>query len=49
MSFQSYNKSKAAAAVTLYSSKELPISEITSTLGISRSTLYEYLRREVVM
>lgn len=43
----SYNKSKAAAAVTLYG-KELPISEITSTLGISRSTLYEYLRREGV-
>lgn len=43
----SYNKSKAAAAVTLYN-KELPISEITSTLEISRSTLYEYLRREGV-
>ncbi|MEP1781759.1 recombinase family protein [Reichenbachiella sp.] len=43
----SYNKSKAAAAVTLYQ-RELPISEITETLQISRSTLYEYLRREGV-
>lgn len=42
-----YNRNKAAAAVTLYS-KELPISKITSTLGISRSTLYDYLRREGV-
>ena len=41
----SYNKSKAAAAVSLYN-KELPISEITDTLAISRSTLYDYLRKE---
>lgn len=43
----SYNKSKSAAAVTLYN-KQLPISDIISTLEISRSTLYEYLRREGV-
>lgn len=43
----SYDKNKSAAAVTLYN-KELPISEITKSLQISRSTLYEYLRREGV-
>lgn len=43
----SYNKTKSAAAVTLYN-KELPINEITKSLNISRSTLYEYLRREGV-
>lgn len=43
----SYNKNKAAAAVTLYQRK-LPITEITQTLSISRSTLYEYLRKEGV-
>ncbi|MEQ8928189.1 MAG: helix-turn-helix domain-containing protein [Fulvivirga sp.] len=43
----SYDKNKAAAAVTLYS-RELPISEITKSLQISRSTLYGYLRREGV-
>jgi DNA invertase Pin-like site-specific DNA recombinase len=41
----SYNKNKAAAAVTLYK-RELPISEIIKTLEISRSTLYQYLRFE---
>ncbi len=41
----SYNKSKAAAAVTLYN-REVPISEILKTLEISRSTLYQYLRFE---
>jgi DNA invertase Pin-like site-specific DNA recombinase len=40
-----YNKTKAAAAVTLYQ-KDMPVSEITSSLKISRSTLYQYLRRE---
>lgn len=44
----SYNKRKAAAAVTLYN-KKLPVSEITSTLNISRSTLYDYLRRENII
>lgn len=43
----SYNKNKAAAAVTLYK-RELPISEITQSLKISRSTLYQYLRNEGV-
>lgn len=43
----SYNKNKAAAAVTLYK-RELPISEITNSLKISRSTLYQYLRNEGV-
>lgn len=41
----SYDKNKAAAAVTLYK-RELPITEITNSLNISRSTLYQYLRRE---
>ena len=43
----SYDRNKAAAAVTLYK-RELPISEITDSLNISRSTLYQYLRREGV-
>lgn len=43
----SYDKVKAAAAATLYQ-KETPISQICGTLKISRSTLYEYLRRENV-
>ncbi|MEQ8554148.1 MAG: helix-turn-helix domain-containing protein [Cyclobacteriaceae bacterium] len=43
----SYDKIKSAAAVTLYNG-ELPISEITKSLQISRSTLYKYLRREGV-
>ncbi|WP_109830121.1 recombinase family protein [Reichenbachiella versicolor] len=41
----SYDKNKAAAAVTLYQ-RDLPISEITKSLNISRSTLYQYLRNE---
>ncbi|MEP1035520.1 recombinase family protein [Ekhidna sp.] len=41
----SYNRTKAAAAVSLYN-KKLTISEILDTLKISRSTLYDYLRRE---
>ncbi|MEP5364643.1 MAG: recombinase family protein [Reichenbachiella sp.] len=41
----SYDRNKAAAAVTLYK-RELPISEITDSLKISRSTLYQYLRNE---
>ncbi|MEO9872156.1 recombinase family protein [Ekhidna sp.] len=43
----SYDKNKAAAAVTLYK-RELPITEITESLKISRSTLYQYLRNEGV-
>ncbi len=43
----SYNKMKAAAVVTLYK-KATPISEITKSLQISRSTLYQYLRNEGV-
>lgn len=43
----SYDKNKAAAAVTLYK-RELPITEITNSLKISRSTLYQYLRNEGV-
>lgn len=43
----SYDKVKAAAAATLYQ-KETPISQICRTLKISRSTLYEYLRKEGV-
>lgn len=43
----SYDKNKSAAAVTLYNRK-LSVSEITRSLKISRSTLYEYLRREGV-
>ena len=41
----SYDRTKAAAAATLYK-KDLPISEITDSLNISRSTLYQYLRYE---
>lgn len=44
----SYNKTKSAAAVTLYQRK-LPISEITESLKISRSTLYQYLRNEGII
>jgi DNA invertase Pin-like site-specific DNA recombinase len=43
----SYNKVKAAAAATLYQ-KETSIRKICDTLKISRSTLYEYLRKEEV-
>ena len=43
----SYDKTKAAAAATLYK-KDMPITEITTTLKISRSTLYTYLRKEGV-
>ena len=44
----SYNKNKAAAAVTLYKG-DLPITEITNSLKISRSTLYQYLRNEGIL
>lgn len=44
----SYDRNKAAAAVTLYK-RELPISQITNSLKISRSTLYQYLRKEGIM
>ena len=44
----SYNKEKASAAVTLYKQKE-SISFIEKTLSISRSTIYQYLRREGVV
>jgi DNA invertase Pin-like site-specific DNA recombinase len=43
----SYNKLKSAAAANLYAKGET-VAEITKTLGISSSTLYEYLRREKV-
>ena len=43
----SYNREKAAAAASFYQ-KEWSVTKITSTLKISRSTLYEYLRREGV-
>ena len=42
-----YDKVKAAAVVTLYK-KEIPISQICEKIGISRSTLYQYLKREGV-
>ena len=42
-----FNKLKASAAANLYSKGET-VSEITKTLGISTSTLYQYLRRENV-
>ena len=44
----SYNKEKASAVVTLYKQKE-SISFIEETLNISRSTIYQYLRREGVV
>ena len=44
----SYNKKKASAAVTLYKQKN-SISFIEDNLNISRSTIYQYLRREGVV
>jgi DNA invertase Pin-like site-specific DNA recombinase len=41
----SYNKITAAAAVSLYQ-KDIPVSDILSTLQISRATLYNYLKKE---
>jgi DNA invertase Pin-like site-specific DNA recombinase len=41
----SYNKITAAAAVSLYQ-KQVPVSDILSTLKISRATLYNYLKYE---
>lgn len=43
----SYNKVAAAAAATLYQKGD-SISDILSILGISRATLYEYLKKEGV-
>jgi DNA invertase Pin-like site-specific DNA recombinase len=43
----SFNKLKASAAANLYAKGET-VAEITTTLGISSSTLYQYLRREGV-
>jgi DNA invertase Pin-like site-specific DNA recombinase len=44
----SYNKTKAAAAVTLYNKGDKP-TEIMNVLGIkSKATLYQYLRNEGV-
>lgn len=42
-----YNRTKAGAAVTRYN-QGIPISVITKDLEISRSTLYDYLRKEGV-
>jgi len=44
----SYNKKKASAVVTLYKQKE-SINFIAETQNISRSTIYQYLRREGVV
>jgi len=44
----SYNKKKASAAVTLYKQKN-SINFIEDNLNISRSTIYQYLRREGVV
>jgi DNA invertase Pin-like site-specific DNA recombinase len=44
----SYNKKKASAVVTLYKQKE-SINFIEETQNISRSTIYQYLRREGVV
>jgi DNA invertase Pin-like site-specific DNA recombinase len=43
----SYNKKKASAVVTLYRQKET-INFIEETQHISRSTIYQYLRKEGV-
>ena len=43
----SYNKKKASAVVTLYKQKE-SINFIEETQNISRSTIYQYLRKEGV-
>lgn len=42
-----FNKTKASAAAHQYQ-KKVPIAQIVKDLGISKSTLYEYLRREGV-
>jgi len=42
----SYNKVSAATAVTLYQKGDA-ISNILTTLHISRATLYEYLKKKV--
>jgi len=44
----SYNKKKASAVVALYKQKE-SINFIEGTQNISRSTIYQYLRREGVV
>jgi DNA invertase Pin-like site-specific DNA recombinase len=44
----SYNKKKASEVVTLYKQKN-SINFIEDNLNISRSTIYQYLRREGVM
>jgi DNA invertase Pin-like site-specific DNA recombinase len=44
----SYNKKKASAVVTLYKQKNT-INFIEDNLNISRSTIYQYLRKEGVM
>jgi len=44
----SYNKKKASAVVTLYKQKN-SINFIEDNLNISRSTIYQYLRKEGVM
>jgi DNA invertase Pin-like site-specific DNA recombinase len=44
----SYNKKKASAVVTLYKQKE-SINFIEETQNISRSTIYQYLRKEGVV
>ena len=43
----SYNKKKASAVVTLYKQKNT-INFIEDNLNISRSTIYQYLRKEGV-
>jgi DNA invertase Pin-like site-specific DNA recombinase len=43
----SYNKEKASAVVELYKQKE-SINFIENNLNISRSTIYQYLRKEGV-
>ena len=43
----SYNKKKASAIVTLYKQKE-SINFIEETQNVSRSTIYQYLRKEGV-
>jgi predicted transcriptional regulator YheO len=43
----SYNKKKASAVVALYNQKNT-INFIEDNLNISRSTIYQYLRKEGV-
>lgn len=45
---KSLDKEKRALAVRLYNEKELPIRKICEMMGISKPTLYEYVKEQMV-